>query len=264
MKLAISCFSLLVLAVFVQAQTVISPSRPLKTAPHFEVPEAAKQGGLGGRVTVYVSVDAAGNVVSVDRVTGPGYICSDVARLDVIALRETARLAAQGAIFEPAADALPASMVPLFFDFPVAKAREETPLVADDHPPEVGKTTRTYEVRPVPNGNPPPDYAGPVMSDGKGVRVAGTIDGGVVNGKAISLVRPRYPAAARAVRASGAVTVRVLIDEDGNIFMAEPISGHPLLRAAAGEAACGAKFSPTTLAGKPVKVLGVITYNFVP
>ncbi|MBO0160511.1 energy transducer TonB, partial [Vibrio parahaemolyticus] len=36
------------------------------------------------------------------------------------------------------------------------------------------------------------------------------------------------------------------------------------LRQAAVEAAQRAKFSPTMLSGQPVKVSGVITYNFVP
>jgi len=91
-----------------------------------------------------------------------------------------------------------------------------------------------------------------------------TISGGVLNGKAISLPRPPYPPAARAVRASGAVSVQVLIDEQGNVVSASAVSGHPLLQAAAVAAARGAKFSPTVLSGQPVKVSGVITYNFVP
>jgi TonB family protein len=91
-----------------------------------------------------------------------------------------------------------------------------------------------------------------------------TISGGVLNGKAIRLPRPPYPPAARAVRASGAVSIQVLIDEDGTVFSAMAVSGHPLLRAAARQAACGAAFTPTQLMGNPVKVNGVITYNFVP
>jgi protein TonB len=55
-----------------------------------------------------------------------------------------------------------------------------------------------------------------------------------------------------------------LIDEKGNVLSATAISGHPLLRAAAVEAARGAKFSPTLLSGQPVKVSGVISYNFTP
>ncbi|MEO5984671.1 MAG: TonB family protein [Ferruginibacter sp.] len=95
------------------------------------------------------------------------------------------------------------------------------------------------------------------------VRVPKTISGGVLNGKAISLPRPAYPAAGRAVRAGGAVSVQVLIDESGNVISANAVSGHPLLQAAAVEAALAAKFAPLLLSGVPVKVSGVITYNFV-
>lgn len=91
-----------------------------------------------------------------------------------------------------------------------------------------------------------------------------TISKGVVNGSAISLPKPVYPPAAKAVGASGAVNVQVTIDEDGNVISASAVSGHPLLRASAVEAARSAKFNPTLLQGVAVKVNGVIVYNFVP
>jgi protein TonB len=89
------------------------------------------------------------------------------------------------------------------------------------------------------------------------------ISGGVLNGKAIRLVTPQYPAIARSAHASGAVNVQVLIDENGSVVSATATSGHPLLRAAAQQAAMQSKFSPTKLSGQPVKVNGVIIYNFV-
>jgi periplasmic protein TonB len=89
------------------------------------------------------------------------------------------------------------------------------------------------------------------------------ISGGVLNGKAISLPKPSYPAIAKAAHASGTVTVQVLIDENGNVVSAHAVSGHPLLQAVAVGAARQARFSPTKLSGQPVKVTGVITYNFV-
>ena len=89
------------------------------------------------------------------------------------------------------------------------------------------------------------------------------ISGGVLNGKAAYLPKPNYPAEAKAAGAAGAVTVQVVIDEEGNVAAANAVSGHPLLREAAVEAAHSARFSPTTLNGQPVKVSGVITYNFV-
>lgn len=90
----------------------------------------------------------------------------------------------------------------------------------------------------------------------------GAISTGVINGKATSLPKPTYPAAARAVNAQGSVSVQVTIDEVGDIISAKPISGHPLLRASAIQAAQKAKFTPTMLSGQPVKVVGVVTYNF--
>ena len=89
------------------------------------------------------------------------------------------------------------------------------------------------------------------------------ISGGVLNGKAISLPKPAYPPIARQAHASGTVVVQVTIDENGNVISARAISGHPLLQAVAVGAARGARFSPTKLSGQPVKVTGVITYNFV-
>ena len=89
------------------------------------------------------------------------------------------------------------------------------------------------------------------------------ISGGVLNGKAISLPRPAYPPIARQAHASGTVVVQVTIDENGSVISARAVSGHPLLQAVAVAAARGARFSPTKLSGQPVKVTGVITYNFV-
>ena len=90
-----------------------------------------------------------------------------------------------------------------------------------------------------------------------------TISGGVVNSKATNLVKPEYPAAARAVNAEGAVNVQVTIDESGDVISAVATSGHPLLRDASVQAARASKFSPTLLSGQPVKVTGVVVYNFV-
>jgi protein TonB len=138
---------------------------------------------------------------------------------------------------------------------------------------------------------PPPDYKGPVNTGGSGSNAGGNggdggadvgggapppppapkpkpppkqISGGVLNGKATSLPKPAYPAAARSMHISGTVVVQVLIDEDGNVVSASAASGHPLLKAAAVSAARRAKFSPTKLSGQPVKVSGVIRYNFAP
>jgi len=90
------------------------------------------------------------------------------------------------------------------------------------------------------------------------------ISGGVLNGKAVHLVQPQYPAMARTAHVSGQVTVQVLIDENGSVTAAHASSGHPLLQPSAVAAARASRFTPTKLSGQPVKVTGVIIYNFVP
>lgn len=88
------------------------------------------------------------------------------------------------------------------------------------------------------------------------------ISGGVLNGKAISLPQPVYPPVAKAARQEGTVTVQVTLDEEGRVISARAVAGPPLLQNAAVQAAYRARFSPTKLSGQPVKVTGVVTYNF--
>ena len=99
-------------------------------------------------------------------------------------------------------------------------------------------------------------------SDETGVKRAENSSAAILNGKAVNLVRPAYPSVARAVRASGTVNVQVTIDELGYVISAAAVSGHPLLQSAAVKAARESKFTTTTLEGFPVKVTGIIVYNF--
>ena len=105
---------------------------------------------------------------------------------------------------------------------------------------------------------PPPTTPKPTPEPKKTI-----VSGGVLNGKAISKPQPAYPPIAKAARASGTVTVQIVVDESGRVISANAVSGHPLLQQAAVAAARQARFSPTLLSGQPVKVSGVITYNFV-
>lgn len=90
------------------------------------------------------------------------------------------------------------------------------------------------------------------------------ISGGVLNDKAKTLATPEYPSAAKAVRASGTVTIEVLVNEKGKVVAAAARTGHPLLRSAAVKAAMETVFEPTILSGKPAKVKGVLTFDFAP
>lgn len=105
---------------------------------------------------------------------------------------------------------------------------------------------------PKPRATPPPPVPDKVR-----------LPSSVITSKIITKPAPAYPVIAKQVGVQGAVTVEILIDEQGRVISAQATSGHPLLRAAAQQSAYQARFSPTTVSGQPVKVSGVITYNFV-
>ena len=104
---------------------------------------------------------------------------------------------------------------------------------------------------------------GPAQTSPEMEKMAKIVSGGVLNGRAIKKPQPAYPAMALASRAQGTVAVQIVIDEEGNVASAVAVSGHPLLKPAGVEAARNAKFEPVKLCGQPVRVSGVITYNFV-
>lgn len=83
------------------------------------------------------------------------------------------------------------------------------------------------------------------------------------SGGIVSKPQPVYPLIAKAARAQGVVKVQVIVDEEGKVIAAQVAIGHPLLQAAAVKAARAATFAPTLLEGKPVKIAGEISYNFV-
>lgn len=91
----------------------------------------------------------------------------------------------------------------------------------------------------------------------------GAFRGGILQGKAISLPQPTYPPLARQAKVAGRVYVMLVIDEQGRAIKAEAVCGDPLLKPAAEEAGLKVRYSPLRLSGKPVKVSGVIVYNFV-
>ena len=86
--------------------------------------------------------------------------------------------------------------------------------------------------------------------------------GDKLKSKILSNPQPKLPDAARNAKVSGPVRVEVTVDEKGNVLSAKPLSGNSLLQPAAVDTARKAKFKPTLLSGTPVKVTGIITYNF--
>lgn len=96
------------------------------------------------------------------------------------------------------------------------------------------------------------------QNQGQANQKKGPIAGGMLNSKAIYLPVPEVPAG----EAAGVVLVQVLVDEQGSVVDARPVSGPQHLHAAAVNAARLARFNPTLLMGEPVRVSGTLSYNF--
>lgn len=230
-------------------------------------PGQAEKSGLSGVVSVKITVDETGKVTSADDADGPYPLCKSVTDLKVLAMRTAAIEAAKKAKFKPTIINSTSTTVTGFirYDFRSSESNAAGGLSTAgsqemrlDRVTKLGSSGETAGARVV---NSIPDEKDSKLSEDG---LPKTVSGGVLNGKAATLTKPAYPAAARAVRAVGAVSVQVLIVEDGSVFSAAAITGHPLLRRSSEIAACGSRFMPTLLNGDPVKVSGVITYNYVP
>ena len=90
----------------------------------------------------------------------------------------------------------------------------------------------------------------------------GPIISGVLNMKVINDLSPAYPQKAKDQKIQGRVEVQLLVNEDGEVIFANPLSGPEELWAESVKAAVSARFHPTKLSGKPVKITGRIILDF--
>lgn len=88
------------------------------------------------------------------------------------------------------------------------------------------------------------------------------ISKGVINDRALIFVEPDYPPAAGELTISGKVRVEVVLDEAGYVIEAKALTGHSLLTKPSVEAAKNSKFAPFFLDQEPIRVKGIIIYNF--
>lgn len=88
--------------------------------------------------------------------------------------------------------------------------------------------------------------------------------GNILNGKALMLAKPDYPPEARERRLAGVIVVKVKIDETGRVIAAHDMCMGPrYLSESSVRAAYQSRFSPTKISGMPIKIEGIIQYNFV-
>ncbi len=88
------------------------------------------------------------------------------------------------------------------------------------------------------------------------------ISQGVSQGLLIKRVQPKYPPAALATHAQGAVQIDATINKEGNVTNLKVLSGDPVLAKAALDAVRQWRYKPYYLDGEPVEIETQITINF--
>ncbi len=234
--------ALAVIAANAQARSGDRDARLLRVDEFVLSPEADKA-GIDGTITTALSVNKRGEVENPRIIAGPAWPCSSNPKNELKWVEDEVKKTLLSTKFAPAMK----NGEPTDSDMTVTLKVGETyrRAIRERQAALLRKQQGSQVVKSDPA---PPTH----------------INGGVINGKARKLLKPEYPAEARSNRISGRVDVQVVIDENGRVTSAGAISGHPALHRASREAACDARFSPTLLSGRPVKVTGIISYNFVP
>src|SRR5215204_3113640 len=108
-----------------------------------------------------------------------------------------------------------------------------------------------------PSAKRPPSF------DERGIWIP-RFSGGVLDGKTLTRPEAEYPRELIKRKVSGTVEVLVYVGQTGRVEFACDVKGPKVLQQSAVEAAYLVYFKPTLLTGKPVRVTGVLHYQFSP
>lgn len=198
------------------------------SAPEFRLSDRAVAAGLDGEFFTTLTIDESGKVKDVILHGGAAWLCSASSPpSEAKEVEEAVKKHLRSITFTPAMKDGKPRKVDVTLDFAIGEAYK-----------------RAVER----------DKAKQAIASGK----QQVVKGGVVNGRAATLPKPQFTGV------TGFVVIQVLIDENGLVEKAGVRTGYPRsLFPSARSAACNAKFSPTIIEGKPVRVTGMITYRYV-
>ena len=143
---------------------------------------------------------------------------------------------------------------------PARRIETKAPAATTDSTPDPPPVTITSSAAGLS------ESGAPIAGLGSAFRSLPTLDAkvseGVTEGRLVHRAEPLYPMQARAQRIAGNVALEVTIAEDGTIRDIKPISGSPVLAAAATTALHSWRYTPFLLNGKPVAIQKQITFVF--
>lgn len=223
-NLLVSISFLLLTSAAVLSQASADEARYIVNRPPFSLSREADAAGIDGVIRADIKIDKNGAVKSVDILNDPAWPCDTSPDKEIKQVIRDITENLRATTFRPVYNnkGVPDN-AEIVLTFAIGKAFED--LKAKEQPPLL-------------------------------------IDGGVVNGKALRLGRPKFPITFDKGYSHNEVQTWVLIDETGKVVKAGAFSGNPRFWQPSRQAACESLFSPTIIDGKPVKVAGRIRYIY--
>lgn len=136
---------------------------------------------------------------------------------------------------------------------PVEEVKKPEPVVETPPPASAVEEKKEPEKKETPSEKTVTYQTGDLVQPGTP---------GLTPPKKISEVAPVYPPIAKMQKIKGNVDVRVLVDEKGNVIEATAISGNPVFKTEAENAAKKTKFIPAEINGVKVKCYYTLTFKF--
>jgi len=131
---------------------------------------------------------------------------------------------------------------------------EPEPIREEEPEEELDFTVDDSLILGIPDAPPAPEPEGPVRF---------VVGGNITEPERLSGPNPQYPEAARRARIQGVVVLECTIGKDGTVQNINVLRGLPLgLTESAVDAVNRWKFKASTLNGKPVEVLYILTVRF--
>jgi TonB family protein len=231
---AILLFSIAAFALNAAAQTTPADAKAkIISSQEYRMPEASVAAGIDGTVSIGITVDKTGKMRGAKIFGGPAWPCGTTPKKEIEEVLKSVAANISTFQFSPAIENGKPADSSIIHSFELGRTYRD--LIKLSEAEEAAKT---------------------------GAPVPKVVDAGFLNGKALSLPEPSNPARAQGV--TGTIPVHIVFNEEGRVILAGALSGHPLLQAAAREAACRAKFAPVSLKEQPINVKGLVTYKFSP
>jgi len=164
--------------------------------------------------------------------------------------------------FEPPKEIIGIKDLPTLED--LNRGRERGLIVGAPYMPVGDGRSGVYGAPKIDEPPPPPPTPSPVVKPAPTPTPAQVIrlTSVLTQGRVLRRVQPPYPAIAKQAGVQGQVQVQISISETGDVTDVILLSGHPLLRDAALQAARQWLFIPTELNGQRVRAIGLLTFNF--